>query len=129
MTNRELLLNSLTYRLTDLTAWVGEGVIVLFLVLFLLAEGDLLVARLVRSVAAESGDEASAERTLTNVTRKIRAYLRRPDGPEPRARHGHGRRPAGARDRLRRAARGLRRGHELHPLRRQRGRRGAWRSW
>lgn len=75
MTNRELLLNSLSYRLTDLTAWVGEGVVVLFLVLFLLAEGDVLVARLVRSIAAESGDEAAAERTLTNVTRKIRAYL------------------------------------------------------
>ncbi|MEW4569924.1 AI-2E family transporter [Tautonia sp. JC769] len=74
-TNRELLLNSLNYRLSDLTTWVGYGVIVLFLVLFLLAEGDALVPRLVHLISVESGESKAVERTLKNLTRKIRAYL------------------------------------------------------
>ncbi|QDV33078.1 AI-2E family transporter [Tautonia plasticadhaerens] len=74
-TNSERLLNSLNYRLTDLTAWVGHGVVVLFLVLFLLVEGDLIVPRLVHLITVESGESKAMERTLKNVTRKIRAYL------------------------------------------------------
>ncbi|WP_169974896.1 AI-2E family transporter [Tautonia rosea] len=74
-TNRELLVNSLNYRLSDLTTWVGYGLIVLFLVLFLLAEGDSLVPRLVHLISVESGESKAVERTLKNLTRKIRAYL------------------------------------------------------
>ncbi|WP_152053878.1 AI-2E family transporter [Tautonia marina] len=74
-TNRELLVNSLNYRLSDLTTWVGYGVIVLFLVLFLLAEGDTLVPRLVHLISVESAESKAVERTLKNLTRKIRAYL------------------------------------------------------
>jgi len=74
-TNREMLLNTLSYRLSDLTAWVGHGIVVLFLVLFLLAEGELLVPRLVRFFAIESREPRVVERTLREVTRKIRAYL------------------------------------------------------
>ncbi|RUL88099.1 AI-2E family transporter [Tautonia sociabilis] len=74
-TNRELLLNTLNYRLTDLTAWVGHGVVVLFLVLFLLAEAELIVPRVVHLITVEAGESMALERTLKNVTRKVRAYL------------------------------------------------------
>lgn len=74
-THRELLLESLTYRLTDLTAWVGHGVVVLFLVLFLIAESPLLLPRVVRFFAPTPGEARAAERTMKAVTGRIRAYL------------------------------------------------------
>jgi predicted PurR-regulated permease PerM len=49
--------------------------VVLFLVLFLLVEGDLIVPRVVHLITVESGESKALERTLKNVTRKIRAYL------------------------------------------------------
>ena len=73
--NSDLLLETLSYRLGDLTAWVGHGVVVLFLVLFLLAEGDMLAPRLVHLITVEAGESLALGRTLKNVTRKIRAYL------------------------------------------------------
>lgn len=74
-TNRELLIDSLNYRLTDLTTWVAHGVVILFLVLFMLAEGDVLMPRLVHLITVEAGESKAVERTLKNLTRKIRAYL------------------------------------------------------
>jgi len=74
-TNRRLLLQALSYRLADLTVWVAEGVVVLFLVLFLLAENERLLPRLVRFFTTRKGDARAAERTLKVVTRQIRAYL------------------------------------------------------
>jgi AI-2 transport protein TqsA len=74
-TNRRLLINSLSYRLADLTLWVAHGVIVLFLVLFLLAESEMLMPKLVRFFAPAPGDARSMERTLKYVTGRLRAYL------------------------------------------------------
>lgn len=74
-THRELLSESLSYRLADLTAWVGYGLVVLFLVLFLLAEYEMLTPKLVHLLAPASGDPTAANRTLRAVTGRIRAYL------------------------------------------------------
>lgn len=75
-THGDLLMKSLGYdRLTDLTLLVGHGVLVLFLVLFLLAESEMLMPRVVRFFTAELEDARAAERTLAAVTRKMRQYL------------------------------------------------------
>lgn len=75
-THGQLLLQSLSYnRLTDLTLLVGHGVVVLFLVLFLLAESHLLMPRVVRFFANSTDDSLAAERAIRAVTGRIRAYL------------------------------------------------------
>jgi AI-2 transport protein TqsA len=74
-TNRRLLLAMLTRRLVDLPGWVAQGLIVLILVVFLLAESEMLTPKLVRFFAPAPGDARAAERTLQVMTRQIRAYL------------------------------------------------------
>jgi AI-2 transport protein TqsA len=73
--NRRMLLEQLSRRLIDLTGWVVQGLIVLILVVFLLAESEMLTPKLVRFFAPSPGDARAAERTLQAMTRQIRAYL------------------------------------------------------
>ena len=73
--NSVLLYDSLTYGLADLSKWVAQGFIVLILVLFLLAESDMLTSKVIRFFTRNPGDAESAERTMRDLTRQIRAFL------------------------------------------------------
>jgi predicted PurR-regulated permease PerM len=73
--NRTLLIDKLSYGLMDLTTWVVQGLIVLVLVLFLLAESEMLTPKVIRFFAPTPGDAAMASRTLSDLTRQIRSYL------------------------------------------------------
>ncbi len=74
-TNRALLIDTLSYGLTDFTTWVVQGFIVLVLVVFLLLEGPMLSAKVVRFFARTPVEATAAEAMLGQITRKIRAYL------------------------------------------------------
>ncbi len=74
-TNRDLLIDKLSGGLVDLTTWVVQGLIVLVLLLFLLAESEMLTPKVIRFFATTPGDAATAARTLTDLTRQIRVYL------------------------------------------------------
>jgi len=74
-TNRDLLIDKLSSGLTDLTTWVVQGLIVLVLLLFLLAESEMLTPKVIRFFAPTPGDAAVAARTLADLTRQIRNYL------------------------------------------------------
>ncbi len=58
--NRDLLIDNLSYGLADLTIWVAQGLIVLILVLFLLAESEMLTPKVIRFFAPTPGDAAAA---------------------------------------------------------------------
>jgi len=73
--NSALLYESLTYGLADLSGWVAQGLIVLILVLFLLAESEMLTPKVIRFFARSPGDAVSAERTLKDLVRQIRSFL------------------------------------------------------
>jgi predicted PurR-regulated permease PerM len=73
--NRLLLMTGLRDRLADLSGWVVQGFVVLVLVLFLLAESEMLFPKVVRFFTAEKGDARRSERTLRKLVRQIRAYL------------------------------------------------------
>ena len=73
--NRNLLIDQLSYGLVDLTTWVVQGFVVLVLVLFLLAESEMLTPKVIRFFAPSPGDAATAARTLAALTHQIRAYL------------------------------------------------------
>ena len=73
--NRTLLIENLSYGLTDLSLRVGQGLIVLVLVLFLLAESEMLTPRVIRFFAKTPDDVHPAARALALLTRKIRAYI------------------------------------------------------
>lgn len=74
-TNRDLLIEKLSNGLVDLTTWVVQGLVVLVLLLFLLAESEMLTTKVIRFFAPMPGDAAIAGRTLSDLTRQIRAYL------------------------------------------------------
>jgi predicted PurR-regulated permease PerM len=74
-THRALLIDQLSYGLSDFTTWAFQGFIVLVLVIFMLAESDMLTVKLIRFFARTPGKVESAAMTLDQVTRKIRAYL------------------------------------------------------
>jgi predicted PurR-regulated permease PerM len=74
-TNRALLIDQLSYGLTDLTVWVVQGFIVLVLVIFLLIESPMLTAKVVRFFARTPDEARAAGEMLGQITRKIRAYL------------------------------------------------------
>lgn len=74
-TNRALLIDALSYGLSDFTVWVVQGFIVLALVIFLLLEGPMLSAKVVRFFARTPAEAAAAGAMLGQITRKIRAYL------------------------------------------------------
>lgn len=73
--NSELLYESLTYGLADLSGWFAQGLIVLILVLFLLAESEMLTPKVIRFFARTPGDAAASEQTLKDLTRQIRSFL------------------------------------------------------
>ena len=73
--NRTLLIDHLSYGLADLSLRMAQGLVVLILVLFLLAESDMLIPKVIRFFAATPGDAAAAAGTLANLTRQVRTYL------------------------------------------------------
>ena len=70
----DLLYERLSYGLADLSGWMAQGFIVLILVLFLLAESEMLTPKVIRFFA-RSDDAGAAERTLRDLTRQIRSFL------------------------------------------------------
>ncbi len=72
--NSALLYERLTYGVADISGWVAQGFVVLILVLFLLAESEMLIPKVVRFFA-RSPDDAVSERTLKDLTRQIRSFL------------------------------------------------------
>jgi predicted PurR-regulated permease PerM len=74
-TNSALLIEKLSSGLSDFTIWVLQGFIILVLVIFLLVEGPMLTSKVVRFFAKTSGEAETASAMLTQVTRKIRAFL------------------------------------------------------
>jgi predicted PurR-regulated permease PerM len=73
--NRALLIDYLSYGLTDLSIRVAQGFFVLILVLFLLAESEMLSPKVIRFFAATPGDAQAAAKMLHDLTTQIRAYL------------------------------------------------------
>lgn len=73
--NRDLMIEKLSAGLVDLSTWVVQGLIVLVLLLFLLAESDMLTTKVIRFFAETPADAANAQETLAGLTRQIRAYL------------------------------------------------------
>lgn len=73
--NRALLIRGVSDRIGELTGWVAQGLIILILVLFLLAESEMLMPKLVRFFASAPGEAAAAERTLAHLIHQVRTYL------------------------------------------------------
>jgi AI-2 transport protein TqsA len=74
-TNRALLIDKLSYGLTDFTTWVVQGFIALVLAIFLLFESEMLTAKVIRFFARTPADALAAGALLGQITLKIRAYL------------------------------------------------------
>jgi predicted PurR-regulated permease PerM len=74
-TNSALLIEKLSYGLSDFTFWVVEGFIILVLVIFLLVESQMLTQKVIRFFAHGHGEADRASEILNQVTRKIRSYL------------------------------------------------------
>jgi AI-2 transport protein TqsA len=74
-TNRALLIEKLSYGLTDFTTWVAQGFVILVLVIFMLIESEMLSTKLIRFLARNGTDAKAAGTVLSLITRKIRAYL------------------------------------------------------
>jgi AI-2 transport protein TqsA len=74
-TNRALLIDKLSYSLSDFTVWVAQGFIILVLIIFLLVENEMLTAKLIRFFARTPAETRAASDVLRQVTYKIRAYL------------------------------------------------------
>ena len=73
--NRNLLMSQLRYGLPDVMSWVIQGFIVLVLVLFLLAESEMLSRKVIHFFARSSKDARSAQGTLHSVNHQIRTFL------------------------------------------------------
>lgn len=73
--NRALVIDNLSYGLADLTIRVGQGIFILILVLFLLAESEMLTPKVIRFFAATPGDAVAAGKILSRLTGQIRSYL------------------------------------------------------
>jgi predicted PurR-regulated permease PerM len=74
-TNRALLIDQLSYGLTDFTVWVVQGFIVLVLTIFLLIESEMLTIKVVRFFAKTPSEVRAADEVLIRITQQIRAYL------------------------------------------------------
>ncbi len=72
--NAQLIANLRVYR-ADITGWVAQGFIILILVLFLLAESEMLAPKAVRFFTPAPGEAHAAQETLRTLTRQVRAYL------------------------------------------------------
>lgn len=73
--NRAMVIDTLSIGLADLSIRVAQGFFILILVLFLLAESDMLGTKVIRFFAATPGDANTAARILGRLTRQIRNYL------------------------------------------------------
>jgi AI-2 transport protein TqsA len=73
--NRNLLIGKLRYGLGDLMSFIAQGFIVLVLVLFLLAESQMLTRKTIHFFARTSHDARSAEATLRSLNQQIRSFL------------------------------------------------------
>ena len=62
-TNRALLIEKLSYGLTDFTIWVAQGFVILVLVIFMLIESEMLSTKVIRFFA-RNGTEAAAAGTV-----------------------------------------------------------------
>jgi AI-2 transport protein TqsA len=74
-TNRALLIEKLSYGLTDFTTWVAQAFVVLVLGIFMLIESEMLSNKLIRFFARNGTEAQAAGAVLALITRKIRAYL------------------------------------------------------
>ena len=74
-TNSALLIEKLSYGLSDFTLWVVQGFIILVLVIFLLVESPMLTNKVIRFFAKTTGEAEKTGGMLAQVTRQIRAYL------------------------------------------------------
>ena len=92
-TNRALLIDKLSYGLTDFTTWVVQGFIVLVLVIFLLIESEMLTAKLVRFFA-QTPDRGPRRRRGAHADHAQDPRL--PDCPDPAQRRPGDRDRAGA---------------------------------
>ena len=72
--NAQLIANLRVY-LADITGWMAQGFIILILVLFLLAESEMLTPKAVRFFAPAPGEARAAQETFRTLTRQVRAYL------------------------------------------------------
>lgn len=73
--NRVELMSRIQGRLADFGEWFAEGFMILVLILFLLAESEMLAPKIIRFFASQPEDAAATEAAFRGVTRKIRAYL------------------------------------------------------
>jgi len=69
------LISNLRVYLADITGWMAQGFIILILLLFLLAESEMLAPKVVRFFAPAPGEARAAQATLGTLTRQIRSYL------------------------------------------------------
>jgi AI-2 transport protein TqsA len=74
-TNRALLIEKLSYGLTDFTTWVAQGFVILVLGVFMLIESEMLSTKLIRFFARNRTEAKAAAAVLALITSKIRAYL------------------------------------------------------
>jgi predicted PurR-regulated permease PerM len=73
--NRNLLISKLRYGLPDLMYLVGQGIVVMVFVLFLLAESEMLSRKLIHFFARSSRDARAAEAMLKSLNQQIRSFL------------------------------------------------------
>ena len=74
-TNRALMIEKLSYGLTDFSTWVAQGFVILVLVIFMLIESEMLSNKLIRFFARNGTEAKAAGAVLGLITSKIRAYL------------------------------------------------------
>ena len=74
-TNSALLIEKLSYGLSDFSFWVVQGFIILVLMIFLLVESQMLTTKVIRFFATTPAEAQRASDILGQVTRKIRAFL------------------------------------------------------
>ncbi len=63
--------NSIQY----LAGWVAQGIVILCLILFLLAESEALSRKVIRFISPDKNQARASEHALRSITRQIRSYL------------------------------------------------------
>jgi predicted PurR-regulated permease PerM len=74
-TNSALLIEKLSYGLSDFSFWVVQGFIILVLMIFLLVESQMLTTKVIRFFATTPAEAKKASEILGQLTRNIRAFL------------------------------------------------------
>ena len=74
-TNSALLIEKLSYGLSDFSLWVVQGFIILVLVIFLLVESQMLTTKVIRFFAQTPGERPRSQRHARPGDPQIRAYL------------------------------------------------------